>query len=195
MRAFAVGNLSVPLSTLGDAGKHHQNQGEKMTDDNRVLIAVLLDRSGSMSSIKTDTEGGFAAFIDQQRGLNRDVRVTLAQFDTEYDVVYADRPLADVPPLALEPRGATALYDAIGRLVSDVGAELAAQPEEERPGAVIVVVLTDGHENSSREWTHRPSVRRSAGRKVSIRGRSCSSEPIWMPWQSGGTWASRPTPR
>jgi len=128
--------------------------GAKMTDDNRVLIAVLLDRSGSMSSIKTDTEGGFAAFIDKQRGLDRDVRVTLAQFDTEYDVVYTERALAEVPPLVLDPRGSTALYDAVGRLVSDVGAELAATPAEERPGTVIVVVLTDGHENASAEWTH-----------------------------------------
>ena len=104
-----------------------------MTDDNRVLIAVLLDRSGSMSSIKTDTEGGFAAFIDKQRGLDRDVRVTLAQFDTEYDVVYTERALAEVPPLVLDPRGATALYDAVGRLVSDVGAELAAKPARGAP--------------------------------------------------------------
>ncbi len=125
-----------------------------MTDPNRVLIAMLVDRSGSMSSIKFDTEGGFDAFVDEQRGLDRDVRVTLAQFDTEYQIVYSDRPLAEVPPLALEPRGATALYDSVGRLVTDVGAALAAKPEHERPGTVIVVVLTDGHENSSLEWSH-----------------------------------------
>jgi hypothetical protein len=125
-----------------------------MTDSNLTLIATLLDRSGSMEAVKSDTEGGFNAFIEAQRSEPGEARVTLAQFDTEYDVVYTDRPLADVPRLTLQPRGGTALYDALGRLITDVGAELAAVDEAQRPGTVIVVVLTDGHENSSREWTH-----------------------------------------
>ncbi|MFC6010072.1 VWA domain-containing protein [Nocardia lasii] len=82
------------------------------------------------------------------------IEVTLAQFDTTYDVVYANVPLDQVPAPSVQPRGGTALYDALGTLVTSVGAELAARPEAERPGTVIVVVLTDGHENSSREWTH-----------------------------------------
>lgn len=125
-----------------------------MTDPRRTLIAVLLDRSGSMESVKSDTEGGFDAFIGGQRAEPGVARVTLAQFDTQYEVVYANRPIADVPRLALQPRGGTALYDALGRLITDVGAELAAAPEQDRPGTVIVVVFTDGHENSSKEWTH-----------------------------------------
>jgi len=125
-----------------------------MTDAQRTLIAVLLDRSGSMESIKSDTEGGFNAFVADQAGHPGEARVTLAQFDTEYEVVYVNRPIADVAPLALQPRGMTALYDSISRLITDVGAELAAAPESERPGKVIVVVLTDGHENSSTEWSH-----------------------------------------
>jgi hypothetical protein len=125
-----------------------------MTDATRTLIAVLLDRSGSMETVKSDTEGGFNAFVDAQRSEPGDARVTLARFDTDYEVVYANRALADVPRLALQPRGGTALYDSLGRLITDIGAELAALPEHERPGTVIVVVLTDGHENSSREWSH-----------------------------------------
>ncbi|QIS08394.1 vWA domain-containing protein [Nocardia arthritidis] len=125
-----------------------------MTNPDQTLIAILLDRSGSMQEIKSDTEGGFAAYIEQQRGEPKTIAVTLAQFDTEYELVYANRPIADVPPLNLQPRGMTALYDAVGKLITDVGAELAGRPEHERPGTVIVVVLTDGHENSSREWTH-----------------------------------------
>lgn len=134
-----------------------------MTDPQRSLIAVLLDRSGSMETIKSDTEGGFNAFINGQRNEPLDVRVTLAQFDTDYDVVYANRPVHEVPPLKLAPRGMTALYDAVGKLITDVGAELAALPEDQRPGRVVIVVLTDGHENSSREWTHdavRTAIRR-----------------------------------
>jgi hypothetical protein len=125
-----------------------------MTDPQRSLIAMLLDRSGSMESIKSDTEGGFNAFIEEQRKEPGEAKVTLAQFDTQYEVVYANRPIADVPPLQLQPRGMTALYDGVGRLITDVGAELATLPEDERPGTVIVVVMTDGHENSSVEWTH-----------------------------------------
>ncbi|MFC8386659.1 VWA domain-containing protein [Nocardia sp. NPDC057272] len=125
-----------------------------MTDSDRTLIAVLLDRSGSMQTIKADTEGGLAAYFEQQRSVPKTVEVTLAQFDTTYDVVYANVPLAQVPAPSLQPRGGTALYDALGKLVTSVGSELAGRPEHERPGTVIVVVLTDGHENSSREWTH-----------------------------------------
>jgi hypothetical protein len=131
-----------------------KTEGVPVTDPQRTLIAVLLDRSGSMESIKSDTEGGFNAFIAEQAKGPGEAAVTLARFDTEYEVVYANRPIADVPRLELQPRGATALYDGVGRLITDVGAELAARPEAERPGNVIVVVMTDGQENSSIEWTH-----------------------------------------
>ncbi|HYG92185.1 MAG TPA: vWA domain-containing protein [Nocardioides sp.] len=129
-----------------------------MTRADLTQIYFLLDRSGSMQSIKTDTEGGFAAFVDEQRGTPGECRVTLAQFDNEYDVVYSSRPLADVPPLDLQPRGSTALLDAMGRLVTSAGDELAALPEDQRPATVIVAVMTDGHENASREWTH-PAIK------------------------------------
>lgn len=123
-----------------------------MTDQSLTHLYFLLDRSGSMQSIKTDTEGGFAAFIEEQRATPGECRVTLAQFDDRYDVVYADRDVADVPPLDLKPRGSTALHDSMGRLITDAGAELAALPEERRPGTVIVAVMTDGLENASHEW-------------------------------------------
>jgi hypothetical protein len=58
-----------------------------------------------------------------------------------------------VPPLALAPRGSTALLDSMGRLITDAGATLAALPEDQRPGTVVVAVMTDGHENASKEWT------------------------------------------
>ncbi|WP_230117168.1 VWA domain-containing protein [Arthrobacter sp. Bi83] len=59
--------------------------------------------------------------------------------------------IQDVPPLVLQPRGSTALHDAMVRLIGEAGAELAAMPAHERPGTVLVAVLTDGHENASRE--------------------------------------------
>jgi hypothetical protein len=123
-----------------------------MTRPDLTHLYFLLDRSGSMQSIKSDIEGGFAAFVEEQRTGAGECRATLAQFDDTYDVVYADRPIADVPPLALEPRGCTALHDAMGRLVTDAGARLAALPEDQRPGTVIVAIMTDGMENASQEW-------------------------------------------
>lgn len=125
-----------------------------MTDPNLTHLYFLLDRSGSMQSIKDDTEGGFNAFIEEQRSQAGECRVTLAQFDDQYEEVFRDRPVADVAPLQLQPRGSTALLDSIGRLVGEAGQRLAALPEHERPGVVIVGIMTDGHENASRELTH-----------------------------------------
>jgi hypothetical protein len=133
-----------------------------MTNADLTHLYFLLDRSGSMNSIVEDTVGGFDAFIGEQRQVTEgglgECRVTLAQFDDAYEEVYADRPIADVPSLVLHPRGTTALLDSIGRLVGEAGQRLAALPEHERPGVVIVGIMTDGHENASRELTH-PQVK------------------------------------
>ncbi|MFB9313325.1 vWA domain-containing protein [Nocardioides plantarum] len=123
-----------------------------MTDQTLTHLYFLLDRSGSMQSIKSDIEGGFAAFVDEQRSAPGSCRVTLAQFDDRYEVVYADRDVTDVPALDLQPRSRTALHDAMGRMITDAGASLAALPEDRRPGTVIVAIMTDGLENASQEW-------------------------------------------
>ena len=125
-----------------------------MTDPNLTHLYFLLDRSGSMVSLRQDTIGGFDTFIAEQRTAPGRCRVTLAQFDNEYDEVYADRDIATVPSLVLVPRGSTALLDALGRLVVTAGERLAALPEAQRPGSVVVGVMTDGYENASRDWTH-----------------------------------------
>lgn len=121
-------------------------------------LVFLLDRSGSMQSIRSDVEGGFAAFIDEQRGAAGECTVTLAQFDTSYEVVYRDVPLSEVPALELRPRSSTALLDAMGQLITEVGADIEALQDHERPGTVIVAIMTDGKENASREWTY-PAVK------------------------------------
>lgn len=129
-----------------------------MSNTTLTHLYFLLDRSGSMQSIKDDTEGGFASFIEQQRTAEGECRVTLAQFDDQYDVVYADVAVADAPALELRPRGSTALLDAMGRLIIDTGVRLAALAEDDRPGTVIVAIMTDGQENASHEWTH-PAIK------------------------------------
>jgi hypothetical protein len=125
-----------------------------MSNSDRTLLVFLLDRSGSMQSIKSDVEGGFAAFITEQRKAPGDCVATLAQFDTHYELLYRGLPIDEVPPLDLQPRGGTALLDSMGKLITDTAAQLDATPEGERPGTVIVAIMTDGHENSSQEWTH-----------------------------------------
>lgn len=124
-----------------------------MANQNRTLIAFLLDRSGSMQSIKSDVIGGFDAFVAEQRSGDGECLVTLAQFDTEYEVVYHALPLGDVPPLALHPRNSTALLDSMGKLITDTAAEIDALSDDDKPGSVIIAIMTDGLENASTEWT------------------------------------------
>jgi hypothetical protein len=129
-----------------------------MTRPDLTHLYFLLDRSGSMQSIKSDIEGGFEAFVAEQRKAPGECLASLSQFDDVYEVVYTDKPVADVPPLDLRPRNMTALHDAMGRLITDAGAKLAALPEDQRPGTVIVAIMTDGLENASKEW-HAPAIK------------------------------------
>lgn len=115
-------------------------------------ITAVLDRSGSMQSTKLDAEGGFNAFLQEQRVLSGKATISLVQFDTVFEPVYEMRPIAEAPPLVLEPRGGTALLDAIGRAINGLGAQLSMLAEERRPEKVIVVIITDGGENASQEF-------------------------------------------
>lgn len=126
-----------------------------MTKENSSEIVFVVDRSGSMSSIAADMRGGFDAFLVEQKKVPGECRVSLTRFDDHYDVVYEGKPLADVPPLDLEPRGSTALLDAVGRTIDAVGARLAKMPEPERPSKVLFVIITDGGENASREYSRK----------------------------------------
>ena len=76
-----------------------------MTNPNLTHLYFLLDRSGSMQSIKDDTEGGFDAFIAEQRSQPGECRVTLAQFDDQYEEVYRGRARGRRAAAALQPRG------------------------------------------------------------------------------------------
>lgn len=125
-----------------------------MPDQTLTHLAMLLDRSGSMQSIKQATEQGFDLFLAEQRDAPGRCTVTLAQFDNEYEEVYTDLDVREVPPLDLRPRGMTALLDSIGRLVQTTALRIAQLPEDQRPGAVIVGIMTDGLENASKEYTH-----------------------------------------
>ncbi len=138
-----------------------------MTDPQLTHIEFLLDRSGSMQSIRHDIEGGFDAFVGEQRKGAGRCTVSLAQFDDTYEVVYTDVPVQDVPPLNLVPRGSTALLDAIARTIDSLGERLAALPEHERPGSVIVPIMTDGMENSSRRFGY-PQIKAMIERQEGV---------------------------
>ena len=123
-----------------------------MTNPDYTHIDVVLDRSGSMQSIKKDTEGGFKTFLADQRSQPGKATIALAQFDSRYEVVYGPTNIKDAPRLVLVPRGSTALLDAMGRRITETGEWLKSLAEDERPGRVIMVIITDGEENSSKEW-------------------------------------------
>lgn len=123
-----------------------------MSNKKATHIAFLLDRSGSMQSIKSDVEGGFNTFIDTQKDAKGTCLVTLAQFNTHYDTVYTNKPVKDVENLDLKPSGMTALHDSMGKLITETATYLDSLPEKKRPAAIICAIMTDGMENSSREW-------------------------------------------
>ncbi|OBB84660.1 vWA domain-containing protein [Mycolicibacterium peregrinum] len=129
-----------------------------MANSNLSHLVFLLDRSGSMQSIKSDVIGGFHAFLTEQRDADGECVVTLAQFDDEYEVVYRGIPLGQVPQLDLSPRGCTALLDSMGKLITDTAAEIDALREDDKPGTVVVAIMTDGLENASVEW-QRPAIK------------------------------------
>ena len=109
-------------------------------------IFFLLDRSGSMDSIRDDTIGGFNSFLNDQRAQNPDALMTLWQFDHEVLVSYENKPLREVPPLdraTFQPRGSTHLLDTMGDA-------LQVNPIADPP---IFVIFTDGEENGSSKYT------------------------------------------
>ncbi len=118
----------------------------------KTEIIVITDRSGSMAKIAPEVIGGYNSFIDEQRKVPGEARVTYTQFDNLYEVVYAGMPLANVPRLndaTFVPRGMTALLDAIGRTLIEQERRIA---EEAWADLVVVCILTDGLENASQEF-------------------------------------------
>jgi uncharacterized protein YegL len=124
-----------------------------MTNPDYTHLALVVDRSGSMSPIASDMNGGIKQLLaDQAKGPST-VKVDVCIFDT-----IAEFPYTDVAPDAITadlcvPRGMTALNDAIGMTINRLGNKFRTLSEDERPGNVIVAVITDGLENSSREYT------------------------------------------
>lgn len=108
-------------------------------------IILIADRSGSMHSIQEDAQGGINTFIADQKK-EGSANLTFVEFDNEIDVVYNQTDIKNVSDYELIPRRSTALYDAIGFTLSNVEKIITT-------GKKIVVIVTDGGENSSQEWS------------------------------------------
>jgi hypothetical protein len=120
-------------------------------------ISLVLDRSGSMSSVRDDTIGGFNRFLEEQQAVPGKATFTLVLFDSnavEFKSVASD--IKGIPKLTKEtyvPGDYTPLYDAIGKTIDATGNFLEKLSESERPAKVVFVVMTDGQENASREFS------------------------------------------
>lgn len=116
-------------------------------------LVIILDRSGSMQSMRDDVTGGFNTLIQAQKAFEGEATLTLAQFDNHYEIVHDFVNINEVPNLAFQPRGGTALLDAMGKTINEVRDRILSMSETEMPSKVIFVTITDGQENASKEHT------------------------------------------
>lgn len=120
-----------------------------------VEAILVIDRSGSMQSIKKGTIDGINEFLESMRTNGLITKITLVQFDDKYDVLVNGTDASMVQNLTEQtfiPRGMTALHDAIGKTINTVGERLRNTPESERPSKVMFAIFTDGQENASNEF-------------------------------------------
>ena len=122
-----------------------------------VEIIYVLDRSGSMGHLTGDTIGAYNAYLDEQKSFDGETRITTVLFDDRYELLFNGAKIEDayLDHEKYYVRGMTALYDAVGKTILDVGYRLSKTPESERPEKVIFIITTDGYENSSREFTRK----------------------------------------
>jgi len=133
-----------------------ENQTTKKMKAKKTEATFIIDRSGSMGSKIEQVVSGFNAFINQQKELDGECSITFTQFDNVYEVVYANKNINDVELMTqadFQPRGMTALYDAIGKTINVLGERYNQMQESERPDNGVLGIITDGFENASVEYT------------------------------------------
>lgn len=127
---------------------------EIISSNEKTHIICILDRSGSMSSIMSDSIGGFNTFLKKQKELPDEATITVALFDDKYELLYDNVDIKKAEELTEKvwyPRGMTALYDAIGKTINNEKVNF-AKLGKEKPNKVLVCVVTDGLENASQEY-------------------------------------------
>lgn len=131
-------------------------------------LVFILDRSGSMGGLESDTIGGFNGMLAKQKKLHKDIHVTTILFDDEVDVIHDRFPIEIIEPLTEKEyfvRGCTALLDAVGSAIDKMDNVQKHLPEDHRAGKVIFVITTDGLENSSRRYTQEDIRRKIEAKK------------------------------
>lgn len=120
-------------------------------------LVFILDRSGSMSGLEGDTIGGFNSMLKKQKEEEGEALVTTVLFDDKYELLHDRINIKDILPLTDKEyyvRGTTALLDAIGKTINKIVSEQKNSKEEERAEHVMFVIITDGMENASVEFTY-----------------------------------------
>ena len=124
--------------------------------ENLTEIVFILDRSGSMSGLESDTIGGFNSMIAKQQKEEGEAIVSTVLFDDETDVIHDRVAIDEVKKLTEEDyyvRGCTALLDAVGGAIHHIGNVHKYAREEDRPAKTLFVITTDGLENASRHYS------------------------------------------
>jgi Mg-chelatase subunit ChlD len=124
--------------------------------DGKAALVFIVDRSGSMCSIASDMQGAIKSVLsDQQEKYEGDIDVTFVRFDTQYEEVFSAVPIKEISEddLTIRPRGGTALYDAIGQTLNTFERKFSEADEKDRPEKVLFLMITDGEENSSHEYS------------------------------------------
>lgn len=119
-------------------------------------LVFILDRSGSMGGLESDTIGGFNGMLQKQKKEEGEANVTTVLFDDQIDIIHDRFPIDVVKPLTgadYYVRGCTALLDAVGSTVKKVENIQEHLPEEMKAEKIIFVITTDGQENASREYS------------------------------------------
>lgn len=127
------------------------------TKNDVTELVMILDRSGSMSGLESDTIGGYNSMLEKQKKTPGKVLVSTVLFDDETEVLFDRVPLDKMPRMTDREyftRGCTALLDAVGGSVSHIHRVQAEMPPEEVPAKTIFVIITDGLENASREYRY-----------------------------------------
>ena len=123
---------------------------------NLTEMVFILDRSGSMSHLEADTIGGYNSLLEKQKKEQGEAAVTTVLFDDKYELIHDHADIKKVKRLTGREyfaRGATALLDAIGKTINHVGNRHKYAPDSAVPSKTMVVIITDGFENASREFS------------------------------------------